>query len=855
MSSGDGYNRRFEAVLEGFERKERCIDDTVFYDNDLERHWWRTIDFMIRVGQSGIVLNPDKFQFCQREVAFAGFNISDQRVEPLPKYLNAIRMFPTPKTSTDIRSWFGLVNQLATYAQLRDIMAPFRPFLSPKVKFEWNEKLDAAFQSSKESIVAAIRHGVQIFEINRPTCVRPDWSRRGIGYFLSQKHCKCTGKLPDCCRDGWKVTLAGSRFLSDTESRYAAVEGEALAIAWSLEQTRYFTQGCSKLLVVTDHKPLVKLFGDRTLDEITNTRLFRLKQRTLQWHFDIAYCPGKTNLAADATSRNPCAIELASNMSVGDLAEHLTIASIHDEATSLTSVSWETVATETEQDHVLSELSKAIQEGFQGSYDRLSQFMRYKNSLCIQDGVIIYQDRVVIPKSLRHIVLDSLHAAHQGVSSMLMRAQAIVFWPGMSYDISEKRRQCYDCNRNAPSQAALPSEPASPPSAPFEEIFADFCDYGGHHYLVAGDRLSGFTEVFSTPSGSSNAGSHGLIKCLRKWFGTFGVPRQLSSDGGPEFSSDSTAKFLKLWGVAHRISSAYNPSSNGRAEVAVKSVKRLLASNVGRSGTLNTDRFLRAILQFRNTPDPDCGVSPAEIVFGHTLRDNLLFTDYIQRQTYSKRWQQAWTAKEEALRARFIRSTEDHNQHARDLPPLTPGDRCFVQNQKGNFPKKWHYTGTVMEVQSHDRYIVKMDGSGQTTCRNRKFLKLYTPASLVVEGKNQRPPIAPDLRRPIISGKETTTTQSNVSTPDVIERRPVYPDRNHTPSVNHSHPLDSPASEAVAVHPRVTQGQVPVLPKKPPLAVRQLQDYNARGLKESIVHTPEQDHQHGFPRRSNRLNN
>ena len=52
-------------------------------------------------------------------------------------------------------------------------------------------------------------------------------------------------------------------------------------MAWGLEQTRYFTQGCNNLVIVTDHKTLIKIFGDRTLDEITNLRLFRLKQRTL----------------------------------------------------------------------------------------------------------------------------------------------------------------------------------------------------------------------------------------------------------------------------------------------------------------------------------------------------------------------------------------------------------------------------------------------------------------------------------------------------------------------------------------------------------------------------------------------
>ena len=86
--------------------------------------------------------------------------------------------------------------------------------------------------------------------------------------------------MPNCCQTGWKITLAGSRFLQDAETRYAPIEGEALAVAWGLEQTKYFTLGCDDLLVVTDHKPLTKILGDRMLDEIHNTRLFRLKQRT-----------------------------------------------------------------------------------------------------------------------------------------------------------------------------------------------------------------------------------------------------------------------------------------------------------------------------------------------------------------------------------------------------------------------------------------------------------------------------------------------------------------------------------------------------------------------------------------------
>ena len=184
-------------------------------------------------------------------------------------------------------------------------MAPFKPFLSPKQPFKWTDELERSFESSKLAFVEAIRSRVEIFDVQRRTCLRPDWSEQGIGCFLSQKHCNCELELPSCCDEGWRVTLAGSRFLTEAEARYAPVDGEALAVAWGLEQTKYFIQGCDKLLVVTDNKPLVKLLGDETLDDISNTRLFRLKQRTLPWRFPIHHLPGKTNTAADATSRYP----------------------------------------------------------------------------------------------------------------------------------------------------------------------------------------------------------------------------------------------------------------------------------------------------------------------------------------------------------------------------------------------------------------------------------------------------------------------------------------------------------------------------------------------------------------------
>jgi hypothetical protein len=154
---------------------------------------------------------------------------------------------------------------------------------------------------------------------------------------------------------------------------------------------------------------------------------------------------------------------------------------------------------------VLSRLLQLVENDTQ-SIDRtnplLAPFWPIRESIFIQDDVLMYNDRVVIPLSLRKRVLEHLHAAHQGTSTMEQRARFIAYWPGMSKDIKQTRESCTDCNRNAPSQPATSPLSSPPPTTPFESVFADFFDYSGHHYLVVGDRLSGWVEVFGSKAGT-----------------------------------------------------------------------------------------------------------------------------------------------------------------------------------------------------------------------------------------------------------------------------------------------------------------------------------------------------------------
>ena len=156
-------------------------------------------------------------------------------------------------------------------------MQPFRDLIKPNQKFYWDSVLDNLFESSKTVLINLVKDGVQSYDISKPMCIQPDWSKNGVGYLLLQKHCQCATVSPVCCESGWKLIYAESRFTNQAESNYSPTEGEALAVAWSLEHSRLFTLGFPTLVVATDHKPLLGIFNDRALDKISNPRVQCLK--------------------------------------------------------------------------------------------------------------------------------------------------------------------------------------------------------------------------------------------------------------------------------------------------------------------------------------------------------------------------------------------------------------------------------------------------------------------------------------------------------------------------------------------------------------------------------------------------
>ena len=339
-------------------------------------------------------------------------------------------------------------------------------------------------------------------------------------------------------------------------------------MANALDKARHFVLGYRDLTIAVDHRPLLKIFGDRSLDHISNTRLRNLKEKTLRYRFRMAHIPGVKNRAPDALSRYPTGNSNPPKMILHDdiqgISDWITtppitlpiqlMAGISSEYTplpdqesdlqeSFTSalhstnmVTWEQVQVTTSSDDNMLLLTNAIEDSFPESSHMLPQPIRdyhhLRHHLSCCDGVAIYKDRIIISPALRQSCLSALHAVHLGTSAMTSRAEAAIFWPGITKDIHATRANCTDCNRMAPSQATLPPTPLTPTEYPFQCICADFFYHQGHNYLVIIDRYSNWPIMERARDSAI-----GLINILRHTFATYVLPDELSSDGGPEFTA------------------------------------------------------------------------------------------------------------------------------------------------------------------------------------------------------------------------------------------------------------------------------------------------------------------------------
>ncbi|XP_045118191.1 uncharacterized protein LOC123508521 [Portunus trituberculatus] len=168
--------------------------------------------------------------------------------------------------------------------------------------------------------------------------------------------------------------------------------------------------------------------------------------------------------------------------------------------------------------------------------------------LSTERDCLIWGGRVVIPASLREKVKQELHVGHAGCVRMKQLARLYVWWPGLDKELEELARSYIRCTekRAAPPQSAVHHWERT--RAPWQRVHADFAGpIDGTMLLVVVDSFSKWIEAI--PMKSTTAGR--TIHELSVLFSRFGLPQQLCTDNGPQFTSEAMASFTRRLGIRH----------------------------------------------------------------------------------------------------------------------------------------------------------------------------------------------------------------------------------------------------------------------------------------------------------------
>lgn len=348
---------------------------------------------------------------------------------------------------------------------------PLYELLRSKTAWAWDHAQKEAFQRIKD--ILSTSPLLKFYDVNRPTAVSADASSYGIGGVLLQQH------------DGdWKPVAYCSRRLSDAETRYAQIEKECLAGVWACERFEKYLVGLENFKLVTDHKPLVPLMNKKVLDNVP-IRCQRLLMRLMRFKPTAEYAPGKTLTVADMLSRSPlqCLTEAGDTHSDVECYIAAIISGMPATPQRLGAIQLATAA-----DSNLQMLLQYIKSGWPEYVGNVPVAIRdyypVKSELSEYNGIVTRGCRMLIPPSLRGDILDRIHDGHQGLSKCRERANASVWWPGISSDIKQKVESCQTCREMKHSQRREPLISTPLPDRPWQRLAIDLCDFNKHTYMV-----------------------------------------------------------------------------------------------------------------------------------------------------------------------------------------------------------------------------------------------------------------------------------------------------------------------------------------------------------------------------------
>ncbi|KAI2650775.1 Transposon Tf2-9 polyprotein [Labeo rohita] len=549
------------------------IDDILIFSNSYREHVQHVRAVLQRLIQHQLYAKEEKCEFHQEKIAFLGYIISPKGIAMDDSKVNAVRNWPRPSTLKELQRFLGFANFYRRFIRgFSSVAAPLTAMVKKgNSRLSWSSPALQAFSDLRQRFITApILHHP---DPNEPFLVEVDASSSGVGAVLSQRQGQPPKTYP-CAYFSHKLTSA--------QRNYDVGNRELLAIKLALEEWRHWLEGAQHpFTVLTDHKNLEYLRSARVL----NHRQARWALFFTRFQFQVTYRPGSQNTKADALSR----------MHDPDLTQ-APPGTILPTSVVVAPVAWD----------LMTEISEALTKD--PAPANCPDHLTY------------------VPPNLRPRVLSlthsSLSSGHPGIEATLDLLNNRFWWPSIRHDTIVFVKNCSVCNM-AKSPRQLPAgllQPLPIPLRPWSHIAVDFVtdlpSSNGHTTIfTVVDRFSKGCRLIPLPKlPTAMETAEALCETVFRYYG---LPEDIVSDRGPQFTSRLWRSFFKLLGVNISLSSGYHPQSNGQAERMNQELIRFLRSYC-RDHQEDWSRFLLWAEYAQNSlHKPSTKLTPFQCVLGY----------------------------------------------------------------------------------------------------------------------------------------------------------------------------------------------------------------------------------------------
>lgn len=702
-NAAQAFQRLMDKVGRGLDFVFIYLDDILVASRSQTEHLEHLRQLFQRLQEHGLAINLSKCQFGRTSIDFLGHRVNQHGAVPLPAKVEAIRKFPKPATLKALQEFVGMVTFYHRFVpSAARIMEPLFKILAGKPKeLSWDDTATAAFGKAKEALAKAtmLVHP----QSNAPMALTVDASDTAVG-----------GVLEQLINGNWQPLSFFSRRLRTPERKYSAFDRELLALYLAIRHFRYFLEG-RDFTAFTDHKPLTFAFAK--VSDPWSARQQRHLAYISEYTTRIQHVSGKNNKVADALSRT----------------------SINNISTFSPDIDYTALAAAQEQDEEILAFRTAVT-------GLVLEDVRFGpgNATLLCD-VSTGQPRPIVPAAWRRRIFETIHGlAHPSIRATKALMAAKYVWHGLRKQVGNWARACIPCQTSKIQRhTKAPLQSFTSPDRRFDHIHVDIVgplpqSRGNTHLLTIIDRFTRWPEAIPLSDTSTATCARALIT---HWVARFGVPVDISSDRGAQFTSGLWASVTRLLGAKLHHTTAYHPQANGLVERFHRHLKTALKARL--TGPDWMDELPWVLLGIRTAPKEDLKTSSAELVYGAPLT---VPGDFIPA---GRGQQESPTAVLTRLREKVGTlspvPTSRHSLPARYVPSkLQDSQYVFIRRDTLRTPLQKPYEGPFRVLQKNPKtFIVDYGGRHETVSVDRlkpAHLDIDEPVRVAQPRPRGRPP-------------------------------------------------------------------------------------------------------------------